>query len=151
MYFFHLNCKHLFGCKANRTFILLSRFGLIMSTPKRRGVGRRCGFGEAARVRPAPGSQPGSIDCTWRARRASSHHQLRSLRGRHPEGARGLQAALGAPGEPQLLGDGRGCFLCPNCLDKKRKSALRRGRLSFYPIDAQRVGGDLVVLQSSCP
>lgn len=57
VYFFHLNCKHLFGCKANRTFILLARFGLIMSTPRRRRVGRRCrfrGFGEAARTGPRP-------------------------------------------------------------------------------------------------
>ena len=54
LYFFHVNCKHLFGCKANRTFILLSRFGLIMSTPRRRRLGRRCGFGEAARTGPRP-------------------------------------------------------------------------------------------------
>lgn len=40
LYFFHLNCKHLFGCKAYRTFISLLRFGLIMSTPTFRGVGR---------------------------------------------------------------------------------------------------------------
>lgn len=40
LYFFHLNCKHLFGCKANRTFISLLRFGLIMSTPTFGGVGR---------------------------------------------------------------------------------------------------------------
>lgn len=40
LYFFHLNCKHLFGCKANRTFISLLRFGLIMSTPTFGSVGR---------------------------------------------------------------------------------------------------------------
>lgn len=118
LYFFHLNCKHLFGCKANRTFILLSRFGLIMSTPKRRREGRCYGFGEAARTSPAPGSPRGSIDRTWSGQGASSHNPLCSWRGEAPRGdAWSLEAALGASGEPRFLGEDLGCFLCPNCLE----------------------------------
>lgn len=73
LYFFHLNCKHLFGCKANRTFILLSRFGLIMSTPTgSERAARRLWRGCAHR----PGSPAAGIDRTWRTRGASGRHPL---------------------------------------------------------------------------
>lgn len=72
LYFFHLNCKHLFGCKANRTFISILRFGLIMSTPTFRGVGRcwGCGgFAGCAQWGLASWSRQESIDHTCRGAR----------------------------------------------------------------------------------
>ena len=94
LYFFHLNCKHLFGCKANRTFILLSRFRLIMSTLKRRRAGRCCGFGEAARTAPLPEARqevliaPGEHEGPLRSSNCGSTRRGARLRGSFEE-ARG--------------------------------------------------------------
>lgn len=55
----------------------------------------------------APGERAGPLAITRSVLEAG---------GGHSEGTRGLEAALGAPGEPRFLGDDRGCFLCPNCL-----------------------------------
>lgn len=72
---------------------------------------------------PAPGSPPGSIDRTCRARGASSHHPLCSETGRHPVGVSSLEAALGAPGKAAVPERARALSSALIAWEEKKKRA----------------------------
>ena len=114
-----------------------------MSTPRRRRLGRRCGFGEAARTGPRPEARREVLIAP--AERVGPLAITRSVPRREGTqwGLSSLEAALGAPGEPQFLGEGSGCFLGLNCLGGEEKARPGSGAWLSDSVAAHKVGGVL--------